>query len=448
MKSIHLIIASLSFLFSLLTFYYSNSSIEFNSLWLLPFLFGLTSLLFSKTINNCKNNLIYAIIVGGYFIRNVISIYLFAESNFQSNIKPSLESSVLYAVLLMAFEVVVVSAFLQSKIEINKKYENQLQPSPSITIKMKFVLIFIIGTMIFMWFKVPEISGNYLSIVDENMSSFSTIENNEQVLRGGVERLMLASFLMLFSILRIIIPVVIFSTIKRTIGNNLFAVGLCLFMISLQFLFITSQTMAAMLVVGIQIWVLMKLFPNSKTIVTLIGGCALLLITFLIVDGKSGDDDLLLASMLQAYFPGVSCVASTFEMPEFPTLLCFLQDLYTCIPFRNSIFPYEFGLKTVEVFNAANNVRGQIIPFISEMYLYVGAIAPFLMLLITKFALYYYKKAEYSNSALHYTSYVYTASFLAMSLSMYHITIVGATFLGTCIPLLYITSLFEKTKEL
>ncbi len=446
MKHIGVLISLSSFLFAFFTFEQTTHTYLYTYVWLLPFFYGIISIVFFKVINNCLKNLIYAIIVSGYYIRNVLSIYIFAVSDFQSVIKPTLESSVYSGIILMTFEVFVVFSYLNYKLKgIHKNAENIiLQPSKSLSLRLKIVIILIIFTLTYMWMSVPAISDNYLSLADQEMSYFSTKELNESVVHGSIDRLFLTTFLTFFSIFRIIFPIFIFSSIRRRIGENVFSIILCIFIISLQLFFITSQTMIAFMVVCVLLWTLKKLYPRKSSLILSTSIGIILLVLLLIIVGKSDDSGSNLSMLLQSYFPGISCVAAAFEIPDYPKLLCFLQDIYVCIPFRYSIFPYEFGVKTVEVFNNANGVTGQIIPFVSELYLYCGFISPILLLIIVAGALYYYKKATNSKTVLHYTTYLFTACYLAMSLSMYHITIVGAAYIGTCIPLIIVTSLFEK----
>jgi hypothetical protein len=427
--------------------YTSNLDSKFELLFFLPLSFIVACLFNRSVFKKHSNNLVVLIIIGTYFIRNVISIYVLVsiDNNFYAIVNHFTSNGFNKAIMIMSLDILMIFYYLKYEMSNNYKnyYKRELTYFELFNEKnSKIFKLLIISSVIFTlvsWFLVPQISENYTTIFDSTMVDLSVLETNKEVERGGIFRILLTLSLMLIKLLTIIISVYLLSWIRLKIPY--ISIRLLLFYIILffQLLFISGNTMDVVLTVGVLFIVYSKIENNNK-IILLTGSIGLLSLILIIGTLKAASISTggsFLSVFLQGYFPGVFNLAGVFEIDtNISKLDSLFADFYTMIPFRNSVFGIETELKTSEIYNASNNVRGQIIPFIGEAFYYLGYLAFIVPILIIKIAFHYFKKANATANILVFSFYLHITFYFAISPILYHDTILGAYFFSTAIPFL------------
>ena len=435
-----------------------NAPEKFEYVYMLPLSFAVFSLLFYNLFANAYRNIIVAIILAGYFVKNVIAILVLSMGQYASIINVNNRQNIDNAILLMILETFVVFFVLNMNYKKMIIKDKALQPRfvEKLTATSKLLVFFAIIVLIIMWQYTPTIADNYVSIFEENVAVLSTRIMNESVERGTFERIVLQLFLFAFEIVRVVFSVIALGWIKKKIKNKNAAIILSLIFISVQFLFITSELLRTVLISFMLLWVMTILYTDRKKFIlgiifAVIGvGCCILAVGKM-TDmasktnvGESVTNEL--SALLQAYFPGVTNLAGVFSMGNYDKTEAIISDFYTMIPFRNTLFAYDAGLSTDKVYIQCNNAGGQIIPFVGEMYQYVGWLAPIVMGGFTYLALWFYKKYQQSKELLEKGIYMYIAFFCAISLFMYQITILGSFIVGTGIPMILVCKLLGRRK--
>lgn len=443
----------ISFLTLIITLSVTNNTSLYSNLYILPLSFMIMCIAFWKLFSYTINNLIYIIVIGGYFCRNVVAIFFLGISDFSSYIEVKSAYSINHAIFLMVFETLCVFLYLnyirKKDVYISENDKKFVLPEKLASYYiLAFVLIIIF--MLSMWYYEPTIQKNYVSLFSSGASIFSSKAINAEVSHGTLSRIVLTLFLFMFAIIRVIVPIFVLGFIKRRIKGNFIRVLLSLLVISLQLFFTTSETMETVMIILIQFLVLTKLYSDKRVNLIYLMIVVVAALFIYIVNGKtisSAPKIDNISNLLQAYFPGVTNMAGIFNIDKYDKANCILSDFYTMIPFRKTLFSEFSELKTVEVFTKANRIPGHIIPFMGEMYLYVSYFAPIIIVLQVAIANKFYNIARKTDGLLQYTVYMYTACYFAMSVSMYHITIIGATFLSTCLPMIIICRILKNQRK-
>lgn len=446
------ILIILSFITMYQCIYTSNLDSRFELLFCLPLSFIVACVFNYSIFKKHSNNLVVLIIIGTYFIRNVISIYVLSstDNNFYAIINNYTSVDMNKAIMIMSLDVIMIFYFL--KYEMSNSYKNYYNRNISYfelfneknSRIFKFIILAGVIISLTTWFLVPQLSENYTTIFDSTMAEFSVLETNMEVKRGGIFRILLTLSIMLIKLLSIIISVYLLSWIRLKIPYISIRLLLLYALLFSQLLLISGNTMDSVISIVILFIVFYKIEGYNKII--FFSGAIGLVTLFSIIGYLKANaiatGGSFLSVFLQGYFPGVCNLAGVFDMnSSISKLDSLFADFYTMIPFRNSVFGIETELKTSEIYNASNNVRGQIIPFIGEAFYYLGYLAFIIPILIIKIAFYYFKKASETGNIFVLTFYLYIAFYFAISPVLYHDTILGAFFFGTALPLLILIKL-------
>lgn len=441
-----LVISILTIIISIIQ---SHVDHRFRYLFLIPTSFVAACIINRKIFNYIFNNLVVLIVFFTYFIRNVIAIYAYSISNYSAMLNDFTVFSVNKAIFIITIDTLLIMALLKYEVHKKKfhgsesvnycnfnKYENSRL--------YNFTIFAIVLFILFSWFYVPELKNNFTTIFDNSFGVFSTVQLNIVVSRGTISRLFLTLALLLIKIFRVIIPVYLLKWIVTNIKFSFFRLLLIFSLMFLQLLLISGNTMDSIISIFVIFIVSLKIDSKNRKSIMLFGFFSGLLLLSILVYYKMlyySSGNSVLSIFLQSYFPGVSNLASVFNInTNISKIHTLLADFYTMVPFRNSLFRLKFLSNTAGIFNYSNNVRGQIIPFIGESYYYFGYFSFLIPLLIIKAAFYYYDKAKKSFNIFEYTSYIYITVYFSISPVLYHNTILGAFFLGTAVPLLIINN--------
>lgn len=407
----------------------------YSGVFLLPLCEAVLCFLFINTISNCFENLVSIAVVMLYFLRNTISILFMYLGNYNALITPSSSADVYKAIVLMFVETLVIFCVIRNRTRKEKKYEKvktELTGGIGLIPSMFFIVIAV--AVVMLWNVVPALRVYYVSFFDEGAASYTHLNNTSLI--AGTSQLLVMLFMLLFTIVRLAIPAVVISWASRKFKSSTLTIVIAAIILLLQLFFASSETIDVILVDVSVFLVLIRIYPEKTkgliAALVLIGGAGL----FYILQQKSGADSLVWSDwsgIFQAYLPGVSNTTGVFKISNFNRWECFLNDMRTSLPMLNPI-----GDRTNDLFLRYNNVRGQIIPFIGEMYIYIGVLAPLGMALIMKCAYFFYDRTQKAVNIVTYTAYVYATVLFTISMVLYHSTIIGQKFFGGVLPIIII----------
>ena len=389
-----------------------------------------------------------------YFVRNIVTPYLMFLSNYQMgyfyirNIE-----ELLLSVLLFLFETLCVFITLRHIAPPN----NTTPQDNAIKLKNTFLFncAFWMGLLlcVFLYFRIPETHDVFTSFFSDDAALLFGISQDDAGAVGGLNRALFTIFSILFTLYRLLLPAYLMVILRKIFSNHYVFALLSLLLILTQVFFVTERTMTTlvnMIVLGL---FMLYLAPKSKLFIAIpvsLIGVALVLV---ILVQKSGEEGLsgmisgaqILSLMFQGYIPNLGNMQGVFLMPpwKFDYLL---SDIYSMIPFRNSLLGFDFGPNTSELFRDENMAGGQIIPLVGQSYYHFGIFAPVLSVFLSWISVKAYDKRFTANNYVKYIYYVFLSVFAAITPCMYYFGIFGSTFLtGMLLILLY--SVFNKTRE-
>lgn len=422
---------------------------RFKYIFILPLSFGLTCLINYKIFEKLNNLIVLAVFVL-YCCRNCVAILFLANSEYLPLLDDFNADDVNHAVFILSFEAFVVLTFLklkEGKFKLNLIHGSSFVKKGVVGSRSFYMMVFFLTYVLVAWNQVPAISENFKTIFDDEFGIMSSVEINETVVRGGLDRIMLTSSLMVIGFLKFVVPVMVIQWARRRVSFVFVRFFILLLLFYIQLLLITSETMQTIVVIFVHFLVFAKVERVSfvlRNALFLSGGVVILPIVQLKFNGFDITNGFL-STILQAYIPGLSNLASTLRLnSDVSKIESLFSDVYSAIPFRNSLFDFVPSIRAIQLFNESNYVRGQIIPFIGEAYYYFGYACFLVPIIIVNFALKFYRRAVNSRDYLEYAVYLYIALFFAVSILFYHSTILISFFLTGALPLVYAVSFSSK----
>jgi len=141
-----------------------------------------------------------------------------------------------------------------------------------------------------------------------------------------------------------------------------------------------------------------------------------------------------LSTFLQGYLGGVTNVAGASKLVNIDKTICLFYDIYFMVPFRNSLFGIPGDYRSTVFFNSVNGVNSQIIPCISQGYLYLSFVTViFSALLIYSGYSIIIKMNNRINIASDYI-YLFVIFYFVLTPFMYNYTILGSWLLMVLVP--------------
>jgi len=416
---------------------------------LLPFSYGIMSLLFQRVYKYIFNNLAVCIVVGLYFIRNVFTPFIMSLDNYYGVIHIRSEESVIYAILLMIFETffIFLTLYFQcGKIKntnksINKRITTTIGTNVSNVRIFGFMMLLMTLMMVYTWINVPEVRLNYTNIFADNAATLSIDLTEDIVPRGTLKRALYTLSHMFFSFSRIFIPASFIYLIRKKMRYKRFAIILSFLIIITQLLFISSETMYVFVVMTVLFSLLLKLYPSNRKMILSLTGFGTGICLLLIIIGKidSSTELGLMSKYFQAYFPGICNIAGIFNIINPNKLATLFFDFYSAVPFRNTLFGVVNGDRLVLVYTASNNVRGQIIPCVGQAFHYIGVFAPIVLIILVRLAFKYERKRQNEKNIWKYTTYTLIIIYAAATPILYNVTIFLRFYTCTMLPMLILS---------
>ena len=151
-----------------------------------------------------------------------------------------------------------------------------------------------------------------------------------------------------------------------------------------------------------------------------------------------------LSNMLQAYFPGVCNYAGIFNTGQYDKIQEFFYDIYSCIPFRNTLFGLTGFERLPNLYTIDNDALSHIMPCTGHMFYYVGLLAPIIPCALYSFAFRVYRKIKQTSNPLFYMALCLLFLYLELTPVMYNLVIFGSRFLSQILPLLIVSKIVGK----
>lgn len=433
------------FYLSLLT---SNANYYF--IGLLPLVYSLCMLY----CNNCNHligkNIVFTIVVFGFFVRNVILPILMFNSDFliwfglyETVLPPSNVASVMNSVIfIMSIEQIFAFIYLKKtlkNIEIEylsmdvygkRHYNNHLLYSFIII----SLLIIVVGSM----YLYPS-SANYIKFI---WSIGDAI--NEDATSFGMPRILYRLFLLSVDLLQLLIPMTLLTIIIKSRYTNTFKTVLTA-ALTLAVLCITSDNNVKSILLSLVITICFKRYYEKYKVfkffligISVVAVVALIQKTF--GDGMFGTYKLaVLTGIFNSYFNGPYNVGAGLLLADDYNISFALSDIVNSIPF----FPLITGdiVTTPKLYNwlikGSDTQVTKVIPLVAQSSLYFSVLfSPLLTILSLKLAS-FFENASFKINNLHISFLcVYLALYSAITPMVYNLNILIKSVLNAVIVIL------------
>lgn len=401
-KKLWLLSSFLSIVVSLVMYVITNESHSYELLFLLPLFFGLVNFASITLYYNFYRSIVCIILVGGYFIKMVISPLFFAMGGYHSFfLGYSNIENINLAIGFMIFEYMLIVAFAILFFKGKHHHCKEVpitRSSYSGTKKMLLGLVILIAFLVFAYNYVPAIKKLYFFITDIRIEDMVGLrwDNDTVVARGSIQRYIYSLFMFLWPIVRFVLPATLIHynyTKRGTTRRGLILSSFCVF---IPFILLGGDNLAPFVAASFALLVIIKLYEEKgKRIVKffmIIGTIALIsivigkLTALTMWRGATGITNI--AQLLNAYFPGFDNVALAIKMDEPSKLTTMFYDIYSGIPFAGTIFGLS-GQTLNDIFVQTVRTGGQIVPWGCNIgyyfsYLFSPIISGFFIIYILK----------------------------------------------------------------
>lgn len=421
----------------------ANSTV-YKNLYLLPLIHGIIMIIFFPNTDEMLKYAGQKIIYILFFLRNVVTPLLLPMNNYKLGIVIKNQADIDFSIFLMLYETFMVFLVLTQKFRLFKgKESNKKSFLNRCIFKQKpfdFILILLTIFTLILWIVVPELRKSYESIF--NLSDLIQVANNvvKDDLSSSTRALATIGGILL-TFCRLFVTLWLLYKIRMRSSNAKTGILVALVLVFLQMLFIGAQLMFAFYILFFIFFSVTKLWPNSKKMmITIFGLIALIGIIWIpFVKGGFGSWNSFikdLGTYLQAYLPGIANVAGTVRIERVNLLKTFFADVYTMIPFRNTLFGLQVK-NLSDIFNEFNNVAGQIMPLIGESYHYFGAFfAPVLSMFFAQGTIWANKKMYLSKHIFSFGTYTMFMLYFSSMLVCKNLILFGSTFTSTLLPMI------------
>lgn len=434
----------------------------YENLPLLPLSFGLASLLFFKIYFEMQKNIAVLLILGGYFIRAVITPLAFVFGNYTTSFRLLYSENINSAVFIMIYEVLIVFGGMFIYLTLKKRPVEDIYHADDFIAKehdfRKFNIMILLSVLfcfaVFLY--IPEISEQYTTIFG-NSDAIVSIDYvfDDVALRGTLKRILFSLFTYVLSFIRYVVPVHFIQAIYKKNGDSAKGIVKSLLFLLFPFLIVGTTNIEPFFGLILNCIIIKKLFPrNGKKLVIAIWVLGVLLVISIFSakldaisqwTGTSGFATL--SQSLNAYFPGVGNAAAMYTIIDTNPLRTLFYDFYSTIPFRGSIFGFE-EITLTNLFDLYNNIGGNIVPCVSHAEHYLGFIfAPIVPMGIALTALKMREKAKKSTNFWQYYYFVFFMMFAAFAPNIYNIVIYFSFIFKALLPVYILIKLINKKKE-
>ena len=469
--SFDLVIAAVFIAFSLVSMVLcvTHYSEVFSSLFLLPFFFCITCIVFINVFKDILHHLVRLSVIGLYFVRNSLTPLTMALGNYES-LNITFESGdVVKAILLLSYETFVVFFFInlfvqkRSILRLAKgnepcSFSRSISENGGADVSLKGGLLFktavlvLTVLMIACVIIVPDITKSYKNLWTTSTSELiTTFSNIQDYSPGTFHRILYSFFCFFFTPMLIVWLGMLITLVRRVLGDKKIGVILSAGIAMISTFFVSETSLLTVFTILILLVYTMKLFSKNKRFVKLFSGISLVLVFALMMGMRmtagvyeSGSFFGSLAKTLNAYIPGVYNVSGMWGVTVPNKFETFYLDIYTGIPLRSIIPPLVDGQRLSDHFNAQIGSTIQILPLIGQSFFYFYGFAPFVPCLLVWWALKMEEKMEKVRSCYYYLALFSSSIIIVSSVLIYDLSIIVTFSTRIVFPILLLSYLDER----
>lgn len=395
--------------------------------------------------------------VGIYSVRNLFTPLMMYLGDYHGSFHQLNNDNVRYAVILMLYETLIVFLFLalygkkKSMIVINNRCSEQKVSSIFLLIIVIIIIFCVVAYML-----IPGLRRAYTSLFSSEGIRVTLLKNSET--GGGVwQRGIFTLFQILFPIAYTFLCVGLLRFFNKSFKKN----GFFKILLSVLTILIPSMFMDGgdgNTIVFIASLFLTALFignsaKRSMIRIAVFGGGAIVVYVFMqaMVSTFFYRNITIwqnLSNMFQSYFPGVCNMAGLFNMKSYNKFAQFFYDLYSTIPFRNTLFGLSGFETTPNLYTYDNNAASHIMPCIAHAFYYFNILAPIIPCAMIKKSIDVYQKMRKTTDPYRYVTYSLLFLYLILTPIMYNTVIFLRHYFATFLPMLLICSLNRKNRDL
>ena len=430
----------------------------YDLLFILPFCYGMVSFIAMSFIGGrIWKSIVSILLFGGYFIKMVVTPFLFAMGGYESFLGSCVtEKGIIAAIIYMCLETITVlglAGYLGRKV--NQKFDVKINFPQYNTKVFNWAVCLLFLFLLVAYIAIPAISEIYIFLPFADFSEIAEIRwDNETIVgRGSIERYMYSLFGFLWPVFRMIMPSLLISRSCKKYGTRTGGMFLSFLCLLLPAILLGGDNIAPFIGIFIGIIVIYKLYGKKSVKYLVLAGffavgiLAIVMLSklSLMSDWRGATGVSVVAQMIHNYFPGFDNMAVVFDMAQENKLNTLFFDLYYAIPFKETLFGLR-GDYIQDLFETYTETGGQIIPFMGQLAYYLGPLSPFILALFVGFAYKMERKAKRSDNFWRYFIYMYISVSTAMSLSIYSVSVYIRDLVNVVLPIYLIIKLIERRR--
>lgn len=429
----------------------SNRPDYYQSLFMLPLIFGILSLIFNRIYECVPRNLGCSIIMGLLFVRLVVDPICSSLAGYRETISLNVQNNTPYAVYLMCYEAVMVFITLfclSNKYDLDEEIKSPHYYA-NIGTGYKTAVIILICIALLCYYITPGVMEGFRSITHINDDYFSNFENGRIIAKYGnsfTKKLSMVTGNYIIKILVILLPTI--TIIQCGKMNNLKIAKVISFFICLTPFFFIDGAIARSVIYATALFMLrnytFSLYNsesrNTKKMILIMSAAIAAVVLYWANRYSQSDSNNLLeyiSAKVSTYFSGVNIITGSFNLPRSfdYRLRYFVYDFTETVPFGNTIF--RISHETIQpFFNQANHTYGQIPTTIGMGYYYFGVVfSPLYSIIFTVISFKASLRLKKESNLLSKTRLILTAFYFSMGIVMYNIEITMINSFCIIIPL-------------
>lgn len=426
-----------------IVFLKTDFSRGYSLLPLMPIIYLLLILSFSKLVNCVPENMGATFIIGFEAIRMVISPALIVLSDYQITIGLNAEKNAPKAIILMIYECIVVFvvmgvASLKFRRNVNDT-TSRVNPG-----KFKTTIIIILIIAIASIAISPQILNGYRTIFSVSDENYTTVEMSNIINENSVG--FVSRFTMIISnnfllILRILIPAMIIIQLSKKAKTLKYST-----IVALSPFLIVDGTIGRSLYFSVTLFYLIYFLYDSAKVAKLLKYAIVSAVAFLCVywsirykvANSSYTIYEYINKILSTYFCGVNMVSGSLNLSADSSekAMLIIADIAKSIPFGNTLFKMQSVDYFQQYFCKVNNTYGMIPPVIGTGNFYFGfLLAPIYSAAFTYVSIVQGERAVVVTDPFKKTQHLIAALFFAMSFNMYSVQNTFALLFFVLIPI-------------
>ena len=440
---------------------YIFASIEYGntyySIFILPFSYTVGLTFSGKILSLLRKSVTSLILVIGYFVRMVVYPLIFCMGEYHSFFLSTPNSfDVIKAVLLLSLEWFAIVITANVCVQNTDCYyeEVSIEPQQYNIGYLKVMVCILFVFLIAVYEMIPALKTAYLFLPTADFKQLSSLTWNSDTIvqRGTSSRYLFTLFGFIWPIVRAVLPSLCISQIYKKHGENTFSLLLSTACLLIPALFLGEDNIGPLLGALIGLIVILRLYKRrGKYVISLFvavfGLLAFTIITTKLLTlqawrGASGVASI--AQMVNAYFPGVDNIAFAFSINGTNRLQTLFFDLYSTIPFRETLFGLK-GDNLTDLFAQTLSTNGQIVPWGYQIAHYTTIIlSPFVTAIFTKIAFTAERKSKLTSDFWKYFINMYLSVFIPICFSCYSFTTFLRTLISVLLPVIIIIRLGNR----